>query len=64
MLRNRWFISIIGLALLSSLVVIGAAMRGSAAASPLAQDATPTTTITSTETATPTTVISSTETAT
>jgi hypothetical protein len=64
MLYNRWFISIIGLALLSSLVVIGVAMRGAAAASPLAQNVTPTTTTTSTETVTPTTTITTTETAT
>jgi hypothetical protein len=65
MLRNRWFISIIGLALIVALVAIGATLRPTAAASPLLQDATPTATetITATATLTATTIATDTPTA-
>jgi hypothetical protein len=51
MLRNRWYISIIGLALISALIVVGTALRPTVAASPLQQGETPTATEESTATA-------------
>jgi hypothetical protein len=65
MLRNRWFISILGLALIGALVAIGATLRPIAAASPLLQGETPTATeiITATATLTATTIATDTPTA-
>lgn len=59
MLRNRWSISIIGLALICALV---ATLRPTAAARPLPQQETPTATETATETETPVETATATET--
>jgi hypothetical protein len=56
MLRNRWFISIMGLALICAMVATAAALRPTVAASPLQQDETPTTTETAVETTTATAI--------